>query len=280
MAIQQSNSSKGTNSKPNYYCSICKVDGHSNSRCYTKIAYPSWWKQNTGSNESCRGSSSRDGRGAGPSASPAHSNDDVVPTPDSQSSSSLTPTQIQQLLSLIQNGNNRPLANFAGTSLRCFSSFKPCTSVCILGSSASHHMVSDHTLFQSNTKVSTFVKLPDNKLVSDHHIGSICLQSGLVIQNVIHVHSFQFNLLSISKLSKDTNSWITFTPTSCFLQDQRTKRITVMGEQHRGLYTMDNPSTNFIHIALFSSNFDLWHWRLGHPAPTLSPQFTYLDTSM
>jgi len=118
-------------------------------------------------------------------------------------------------------------------------------------------MISDLSLFQSYTKVSTSVKLPDNKLASVHHIGSICLHSGLVIQNVLHVPSFQFNLLSISQLSKDTNSWIIFTPTSCLLQDQRTERITVMGEQHRGLYTLDNSSTNFIPTALFSLDFDL-----------------------
>ena len=101
MAVQQSNSSKATNSKPNYYCSICKADGHSDSRCYSKIGYPSWWKHNIGSNKSRRGSSSRDGHGTRPSASPAHSNAVVVPPPDSQSSSSLTPTKIQQLLSLL-----------------------------------------------------------------------------------------------------------------------------------------------------------------------------------
>ncbi|CAI8595379.1 unnamed protein product [Vicia faba] len=179
MAVQQLNSSKGTDSKPNYYCSICKVDGHSDTRFYSKIGYPSWWKYNIGSNKSRRGSSSRDGRRTGLSASPDHSNAAIIPTLDSQSSSSLTPTQIQQLLSLLQNGNGRPLANF----------------------------------------------------------------TGLVIQNVLHVPSFQFNLLSISKLSKDTNSWITFTPTSCLLQDQRTKGIIVMDEQLKGLYTMitDSP---------------------------------------
>jgi hypothetical protein len=119
MAVQQS--------KSNYYCSICKIDGHSDNRCYSKIGYPSWWKHNIGSNKPRRGSSSRDSRGTRPSASPAHSNAAVVPSSDSKSSSSLTPTQIQQLLSLLQNGNDRPLANFAGTSFRCFSSFKPCT---------------------------------------------------------------------------------------------------------------------------------------------------------
>ncbi|CAI8593055.1 unnamed protein product [Vicia faba] len=100
MAVQQSNSSKGTNSKPNYYCSICKVDGHLDNRCYSKIGYSSWWKHNFGSNKSRHGSSSCDGRGTGPSASPTHSIVVIVPTRDSQSSSSLTPIQIQQLLSL------------------------------------------------------------------------------------------------------------------------------------------------------------------------------------
>ncbi|MCI82029.1 hypothetical protein A2U01_0103303, partial [Trifolium medium] len=71
-------------------------------RCYLKIGYPSWWKHNIGSNKPRRGSS-RDGRGTRPSASPVHSNVVVVPSPDSQPSSSLTPTQIQQLLSLLQN---------------------------------------------------------------------------------------------------------------------------------------------------------------------------------
>ncbi|CAJ2674795.1 uncharacterized protein LOC123890336 [Trifolium pratense] len=114
MSVQQSNSLQEASSKPHYYCSICKLDGHSDSRCYSKIGYPSWWKHNIGSNKPRRGSSSRDGRGTRPSASPARSNAAVVPSPDTQSSSSLTPTQIQQLLSLLQNGNNRPLANFAG----------------------------------------------------------------------------------------------------------------------------------------------------------------------
>jgi len=37
---------------------------------------------------------------------------------------------------------------------------------------------------------------------------------------------------------------------------------------------MDNPSINSIPTALFSSDFDLWHWRLGHP-----PQL-YLHSSL
>ena len=111
------------------------------------------------------------------------------------------------------------LQNFAGTSSRYFVSFKPCSSLWILDSGAIEHMVSDLFLFHSYTKVFTSVKLLGNKLVLVHHIGSIFLKSGLLIPYVLQVPSFQFNLLSITKLSKDTNYWITFTPTSCFLQD-------------------------------------------------------------
>lgn len=137
-----------------------------------------------------------------------------------------------------------------------------------------------HLIFQSYTKVFTFVKLPYYKLVEVHHIDSICLHPGPVIQNVLHVPSFQFNLLPISKLSKDTNSWMTFTSTSCLLHDQGTKRNPMIGEQHKGLYTISNSLTNFTPSTLVSSHFDLWHWRLGHPATTLSPQFINLDTSI
>ncbi|CAK7325522.1 unnamed protein product [Dovyalis caffra] len=69
------------------------------------------------------------------------------------------------------------------------------------------------------------------------------------------------------------------TPTLSLLKNgatnhMRTKRTTVIGEQHWGLYTMDNSSATFISTASFGSHFDLWHWRLGHPSTTLSPQLT------
>ena len=44
MTVWQSNPSLGDKSKPQYHCSICNIDGHSSSRCYSKIGYPSWWK--------------------------------------------------------------------------------------------------------------------------------------------------------------------------------------------------------------------------------------------
>jgi hypothetical protein len=141
-------------------------------------------------------------------------------------------------------------------------------------------MVSDLSFFHSYTKVSSFFKLPDDKLVPVHHIGSIYLKFGLLISHVLHVPSFKFKLLSISKLSRDTNSRVILTSTSCLLQDQMTKKISVIGEQHGGLYLMDHFPTTFYSAVSFGSHFDLWHWRLGHPAPTLSSNFSNIDFSI
>jgi hypothetical protein len=141
-------------------------------------------------------------------------------------------------------------------------------------------MVSDLSFFHSYTKVSSFFKLPDDKLVPVHHIGSIYLKFGLLIPHVLHVPSFKFKLLSISKLSRDTNSRVILTSTSCLLQDQMTKKISMIGEQHGGLYLMDHFPTTFYSVVSFGSHFDLWHWRLGHPAPTLSSHFSNIDFSI
>jgi hypothetical protein len=59
-----------------------------------------------------------------------------------------------------------------------------------------------------------------------------------------------------------------------------TKKISVMGEQHGGLYLMDHYPTTSSSAVSFGSHFDLWHWRLGHPAPTLSSQFNNIDSSI
>jgi hypothetical protein len=166
MAAQHTTNSRDGNVKPLYHCSICDIDGHSDSRCYSKIGYPPWWKHNIGSNKTRRGPSSRDSRGSRPSASHGHPTAAAVASSsDSQPLVNLSQTQIQQLLSLIKSGNDQPLANFAGTSFQCFASLKPSSSLWILDSGATHHMVSDLSFFHSYKKVSTSVKLPDNKLV-------------------------------------------------------------------------------------------------------------------
>ncbi|PNX89446.1 hypothetical protein L195_g045565, partial [Trifolium pratense] len=115
MAAQHSTTSRDGNNKPIYYCSHCDIEGHSDSRCYEKIGYPSWWKHNLGPNKNRRGTSSRGGRGSRSAVSRNHPTVAAVASPsESQPPVHLSQTQINQLLSLLKiTGNDQPLANFA-----------------------------------------------------------------------------------------------------------------------------------------------------------------------
>ncbi|KAK2421194.1 hypothetical protein QL285_031850 [Trifolium repens] len=54
MTAQHTTISRDGNNKPLYHCSHCDIDGHSDSCCYAKIGYPSWWKHNLGPNKNRR----------------------------------------------------------------------------------------------------------------------------------------------------------------------------------------------------------------------------------
>ena len=70
--------------------------------------------------KSNNGPSTHNGRDSRSHSMQAHSIAAVIPTSsDSTPQNNLTPSQIQQLLSLISIGNEQPVADFAGT-FRCF----------------------------------------------------------------------------------------------------------------------------------------------------------------
>ena len=105
MTVRQSNPSRGAKSEPQYHCSICNVDCHSYSCCYSKIGYPSWWKHNLGYNKSHNGSSTPNDRDSGSHSMQAHSIAAVIASSsDSAPKNNLIPSQIQRLLlTLVMN---------------------------------------------------------------------------------------------------------------------------------------------------------------------------------
>lgn len=52
------------------------------------------------------------------------------------------------------------------------------------------------------------------------------------------------------------------------------------GKRHGGLYLLELSPPPFASTTLPGSHFDLWHWRLGHPAFSLSPQLKVLDNTI
>lgn len=59
------------------------------------------------------------------------------------------------------------------------------------------------------------VQLPTGDLASVTHIGTSQLTGGDILQHVLCVPAFRFNLLSMSKVTKELNCFMGFFPTFC-----------------------------------------------------------------
>lgn len=159
---------------------------------------------------------------------------------------------------------------------------------------ATDHIVHSVHLFTNFTAISTNVELPNGETTMVSHIGSISLSATLVLHNVLCVHSFSFNLLSVSQLTQSSSCCLIFLANLCFIQDLICWRMIGVGEVHDGLYLLQqNPSdacaspinSGSSFQSLFNSVFksvliksqspvinnvvvlsSLWHLRLGHPS--------------
>ena len=67
-------------------------------------------------------------------------------------------------------------------------------------------------------------------------IGSVCPLPSLPLTSVLYVPNFPFNLISISKLTRDLHCVLTFSHNSVTLQDQRTRKTIGIGHESQGLF--------------------------------------------
>jgi len=117
------------------------------------------------------------------------------------------------------------------------------------------------------------VKLPNGHYVYATRSGIVYLSASITLINVLYIPSFTFNLISISKLVSSASCTLTFSSTTCILQDTNTQARIGTVEVRHDLYqltpdhiiphticsTTVRPQCNIIPI-------DLWHFRMGHPS--------------
>lgn len=58
------------------------------------------------------------------------------------------------------------------------------------------------------------------------------------LKNVLHAPDFRFNLLSVSKLTKDLNCVVSFSPNLCTMHDLNTGEVIGIGKEEEGLYIL------------------------------------------
>lgn len=145
----------------------------------------------------------------------------------------------------------------------------PTTSDWYLDTGATAHMtasttsLSDHRNYSGNDHVyvGNGAQLPIS------HVGSLKLNSGLDLLDVLVVPHITKNLLSISKLTSDCPVDVLFSNNSFVVQNRITKDPIATGRREHGLYVLERGQSALI-AALnkkkLRASYELWHHRLGH----------------
>ena len=94
-------------------------------------------------------------------------------------------------------------------------------------------------------------------------IGSTCPLPSLPLTFVLYAPDSPFNLISISKLTRDLNCLITFSNNSITLQDRSTGRTIAIRRESQGLFHLSLPSSFIVCTSM--DTLLLIHNHLSHP---------------
>ena len=100
------------------------------------------------------------------------------------------------------------------------------------------------------------------------------------LPSVLYVPNFPFNLISISKLTRDLHCVLTFSHNTVTLQDRRTGKTIGIGHKSQGLFHLSSPLCST--TCTSTEAFFLLHSSLGHPSLSkfrkLVPHFSSLSS--
>ena len=273
------------------FCTHCKRNGHTVERCYKIHGYPS--KQGKPRTYRSANNAWAETERVEETAAP--------PLPGLNQEQS---RQLYQFLSNLTTGNSSSrsegeeasasVAYMAGITQVLNNTHCLCAlggDVWILDSGASEHMCSEkgalHDLCLLRQPI--LVNLPNGTQVKVTHHGKLRIGRSLVLDHVLHVPNFKFNLLSVSRLCAQLGCPSQFTKDMCFIQGHSQKRPQVIGKHSLGLYILDrrhmqgspvevekvdvqgavinNSSVLTCSTVNVACTFDVWHNRLGHMSP-------------
>ncbi|KAK3034070.1 hypothetical protein RJ639_034295 [Escallonia herrerae] len=148
----------------------------------------------------------------------------------------------------------------------------------VIDSGATDHMTGNPKIFssfRSHTAPSP-VTIADGSNYTIKGSGTVEPTSSITLSFVLSLPSLAFNLMSVSRLTKDLNCCISFFPDHCLFQDLMTKETIGKGHVSDGLYILDAWVPRSVACSGVVSPFEA-HCRLGHPSlpvlKKLCPQF-------
>ncbi|KAG8087096.1 hypothetical protein GUJ93_ZPchr0010g9271 [Zizania palustris] len=141
----------------------------------------------------------------------------------------------------------------------------------VMDSGATSHMSSNDGILHSHLS-----SPPSSIMVGNGHSipvvsrGTSLLQLAdriLHLDNVLVAPQLTRNLLSVRQLTRDNNCSIEFDASGFSVKDLQTKTVLLRCNSNGDLYTIPHHMPPHCHVAVAS--LELWHSRLGHPAPAV-----------
>uniref|UniRef100_A0A3Q7FM04 Reverse transcriptase Ty1/copia-type domain-containing protein n=1 Tax=Solanum lycopersicum TaxID=4081 RepID=A0A3Q7FM04_SOLLC len=121
--------------------------------------------------------------------------------------------------------------------------------------------------YQTGLEGSNTVQLPvgEKAEIMNTRISTILGDMNLI--KVLFVPEFKFNLLSVTRLTKDLSCNNSFFPNFCTLQDLYSGKVIGIGREHNSLYLLKDEVPAVVSTTIKADNHtDLWHITLGHPS--------------
>ncbi|XP_075107011.1 uncharacterized protein LOC107785239 [Nicotiana tabacum] len=229
--------------KSGIYCEYYKGKGHTKDNCYKLHCYPPDFKNRK-------------------RESPSNTHANSVTSVGNQN-------QIFQLLNKGQEAE--PVANVATAGTTGIAHALTSHLVdqnWIEDTSASNHMVQSLDLLDDYVKLTgkdrNKVHLFAGEQVAISHKGVASFFKDNPVQNILHIPDFKYNLLSVSKITKELQCLVAFYPDVCIFQELSSGKVLGIGKEEFGLYILKANGRPFLATEQSCSVSSLWHRRLGH----------------
>lgn len=242
-------------------CMHCGKTNHSKEFCYKVVGYPTDWRQpgrrSNKQDKQYNGDKLQSGGSSG-AALATTANDSGITIPG------LTSEQYQQLLTLLSGQNtasgnpsaNMAVSNFSGKTKDAW----------VIDTGATHHITHDIDSLSNVVSCPDMppVQISNGDTVGVNALGRITLSKRLILEQVLGISNFCFNLLSVSKLTRDLNCSLTFWSGFFVIQDLHSRKLIGVGREQNGLYYLEPMKGGKALMTKHSGTASLWHRRLGH----------------
>nr|KYP63606.1 Retrovirus-related Pol polyprotein from transposon TNT 1-94 [Cajanus cajan] len=141
----------------------------------------------------------------------------------------------------------------------------------IIDTGASNHMTGNlKEMSEVHNITACPVGLPNGEQTNATKEGTVILEGGLKLKNVLYVSKLRCSLISVSQLLDDSNYVVQFTNKLCVMQDRISKTLIGAGKRIDGLYYFRGVHMVQAFKTDGVNHVDLWHKRLGHPSFKIS----------